>query len=175
MRQVIFTLSAEEKIKLATAAQGFFDDMQCAYTTNPVNYNSPVENLVPMWREVAKSKAIFQQLVNDGIASIRKQPDRSLTFDAHARDAFQQNSDDNIHPEDLDTKRRREMARFNREGAWYHTLTVLDNELDSMGGFVGNDFNSSGLNIEFYALALTEVEKQLPDYHFQLINAVNDI
>ncbi len=175
MKQVIFTLSAEEKIILATAAQSYFDDMQCAYTNKPANYNQPVENLVPMWREVAKAKAIFQQLVSDGVASISKQPDVTLTFADHAGDMFDPDINDNIDPEDLETERRRAMARFNRAGAWYHTLTVLDKELDSIGGFVGDDFKDSGYDTEFHAAALAEVEQQLPDYYFQLIDALSDL
>ncbi len=176
MKIITYTLTLAEKTELVKAAQINLELCQASYSKNPERYgNQPVNGLQNAWLETSKLKAIFAQLKNDGIATIRKERDEFYTFADHAGDMYDPEVNDDIHPEELKTQRRRELARFNRAGVWFYTLNVLGNELDSMGGFVGNDFCSSGYVIDFYASALQEVQSALPEYYDELVAALSNI
>ncbi len=176
MKNVSYTLTLAEKTELINAAQANLEMCQASFAKHPERYgNQPVNGLQSVWLEISKLKAIFAQLENDGIATIRKERDEFYTFADHAGDLFNPEVNNNIDPEELKTQRRRELARFNRAGTWFYSLNVLGNELDSMGGFVGNDFNGSGYDIDFYASALQEVQNVLPEYHDELAAALSNI
>ena len=176
MKKITYTLTLAEQTALVKAAQINLELCQASYSRNPERYgNQPVNGLQSVWLETSKLKAIFAQLESDGIATVRKERDEFYTFADHAGDVFDPEVNDDIDPEELQTQCRRERARFNRAGTWFHSLNVLGNELDSMGGFVGNDFNGSGYDIDFYASALQQVQNALPEYHDELVAALSSI
>ena len=174
MKNITYTLPANEQVNLVEAVKSIYEKFAACYHKNPERYgNMSINALQAMWLETAKAQGIFQQLEKDGIAHILQTRDAYFTFSDHAGDMFDPEVNNDIDPEELKTQRRRELARFNRNGVWYHTLMVFGKELDSIGGFVGKDFYGSGYDTDFYATALENIRKQLPDYHSELIDAVS--
>lgn len=109
-----------------------------------------LNELKALWLETAVSVACFEVLKRDGLALIQKKEDNFYTFADHEGDCFDPSVNSDISPEELKRQRKRERARFNRQGVWYHTLVVLHEERDSIGGFVGDDFYCSGYDTDFY-------------------------
>ena len=176
MKKITYLLTAQEIEELAKLAKKNLESLKRGYAKAPSNYgNQSIDALLPAWKEIAKVKAIFQQMEKDGVATVTREPDSYFTFADHCGDCFDPEINNDIDPDELATQRKRELARFNRNGAWYHTLYVLGEEMDSIAGFVGKDFYGSGYDIDFYAKALKGIEQKLPDYHAALIDAVNAI
>ena len=173
MKQVNYTVTPEEQEQLKTYISKIIAGFRLSYDKNPERYGSTVETLLPAWQEVARAKAIFEQLEKDGVATITREKDDFFTFADWAGDCFDPDINNNVPAEELKTQRKRALARFNRNGVWYHTLYVLGEELDAIGGFVGKDFNGSGYDTDFFASALKKVGEELPDYYSQLIAATS--
>ena len=117
---------------------------------------------------IATHFAIFQQLERDGLASINKIPDPYYSFADHAGDIFNPELNTDFDKAELKRQERRERARFNRQGAYIMELVVEGDELDSIGGFVGDDFYGSGYDDEYYATAIEQLESDYPDYFADL-------
>ncbi|UTQ72830.1 hypothetical protein [Vibrio phage vB_VpS_CC6] len=128
------------------------------YAANPDLYGKQTEeSLLPRWIDNAYSKAVFKQLEVDGLAHINKESDSFYSFADHAGDCFDPEVNKDIDPAELKRQRKNELARFNRQGVYYHELIVLGETLGSIGGFVGNDFYGSGYDIDFYNTAITHI------------------
>ncbi len=174
MKNITYTLTKNEKVDLTATVKKIFDQHTAMYHKNPQRFgNISVQSLESMWLEAAKAKGIFQQLEKDGVSIITRDSDQYYTFADHEGDMFDPDINNNIDPEELKTQRRRELGRFNRNGVWCHTLFVLGEEIECMGGFVGKDFYGSGYDSDFYASALKTIEKALPQYYTELIEAVS--
>ncbi|UCW44093.1 hypothetical protein [Vibrio phage F23s1] len=128
------------------------------YAANPDLYGKQTEeSLIQRWIDNAYSKAVFQQLERDGLARINKETDSFYSFADHAGDCFDPEVNKDIDPAELKRQRKNELARFNRQGVYYHELIVLGETLGSIGGFVGNDFYGSGYDIDFYNTAINHI------------------
>jgi len=77
---------------------------------------------------------------------------------------FCPNTNPEINGDELKRQERNERARMNKQGAWFFTLVVKNEDLDSIGGFVGNDFYGSGYDTDFYRGALMQVKDTHPEY-----------
>lgn len=134
-----------------------------------------LNSLQTLWLDNAVAIAAFAVLKHDGLATIKKNPDAYYTFAEHEGDCFNPQVNTDIAPEELKRQRRREMARFNRQGVWYHTLEVLNEEHDSISGFIGNDFYGSGYDIEFYDIAFSLLaESEMAEYVRELLKRVRE-
>ncbi len=174
MKNITYTLTESEKVDLVDTIKQIFEKQVTLYHANAERFgNISVQSLESMWLETSKAKGIFQQLEKDGIATITREADQYYTFADHAGDMFNPDINDDIDPEELKTQRLRELGRFNRSGVWYHTLFVLGEEIDTIGGFVGKDFYGSGYDSDFYASALKTIEETLPQYFAELVEAVS--
>jgi hypothetical protein len=120
----------------------------------------------------AKNKAMFGVLVSDGLVSIRKDIDSTLTFADHAGDMFSQKENPDCSVLDLKTDERRERARFNKHGTFFHTLVVMGEDVDSIGGFVGDSFYGSGYDNNFYSNAIEKIASAHPQF-YQLLNEID--
>ncbi|AFV81336.1 hypothetical protein F862_gp104 [Vibrio phage vB_VpaS_MAR10] len=128
------------------------------FQAKPEQYGSRTEeDLLPLWIDNAYCKALFKQLEFDGLATITKETDSFYTFADHAGDCYNAEANPDIDPAELRRQRKNELARFNRQGVYYHELLIDGESFGSIGGFVGNDFYGSGYDIDFYKTAITEI------------------
>jgi len=121
-----------------------------------VNYslsNSDKQTLKSDIKKHGIPKALFNLFVNDGLANITKEVCGFYTFEDHAGECFCPIVNDNLSPAELKRQEKKERARFNRQGCFAMTLYILGNKVDSIGGFVGNDFYGSGYDNDFYTQA----------------------
>lgn len=160
-----FVVSESDKIKLQAYFSKAIGKLQNAYDNDRERFGSQSLLLLKKaWCQTAVDEAIFKLLEQDGLACISKERDDYYTFSDHEGDCFNPEVNSNIDPEQLKKERKREMARFNRQGVWYHSLVVMGEHQDSIGGFVGNDFYGSGYDNDFYHTAIEKVAEQYPEY-----------
>jgi len=177
MKTVTYTISQSDVTKVAiplavSALKQNFKD----YTNHPEWFGGrELNELKALWMENAVAVGAFEVLKKDGVAIVHKNADAYYTFADHEGDCFDPVVNDNIDPAELKRERKREMSRFNRQGAWYHTLEVLNVELDSIAGFVGNDFYGSVYEIEFYNSAFECLkESGMAEYVSELLTRVRE-
>lgn len=137
------------------------------YNEHPTHFiRRPFDELAKVWHYNGGLEGVFSVIKNDGLATISKERDAYYSFADHAGDCFDPTVNTDIAPEELKRQEKRELARFNRQGVWYHTLSVEGKEIDdcSIGGFVGNDLYGSGYDLDFYRAAIDELRSKHSDY-----------
>lgn len=157
-----YKLTNEEKTLILKSIDGQMKKSVDYYNKNKAQYGEKhIDGLKNNWLRNAQLTAFFEQLERDGLAELEKNPDEYYSFDDHCGDCYCPITNPDIDP----------VILANRSGAFYYTLKVLGEELESIGGFVGNDFHGSGYDIDFYNLAILTIHKKMPVY-FRIINKV---
>lgn len=171
MKTVKYSVSANDEATIKQLQSKYVAENEADYAANPTHYGSrQIDELRELWKHNGSVHGIFTVLEQDGLAHIEKHRDEFYTFADHAGDCFDPEVNSDIAPAELKRREKRERARFNRHGVWYHVLTVLGGEVEHgcIGGFVHRDFWGSGYDTEFYEMALEEVEAKMPEYAAEL-------
>lgn len=154
MKTVTYTLSNKDVESFKKSVFKQIEKSLSEFNKNPDQfYTKDLSKLKKQWFKSAIAKASFDLFVVDGLATIEKHEDNFYTFTDHAGDCYCPITNGDIDPKELRRQEKNERARFNRQGCFYIVLNVLGNELDSIGGFVGNDFYGSGYDDDFYSIA----------------------
>ena len=115
--------------------------------------------------------AVFQQFVRDELAVIHCLDDDHYSFTDHCGDCFCPITNHDLDPKELARQKKNEYNRFKRHGAKFMQMEVMGEELDSIGGFIGNDFYGSGYDGYFYRSAYERIRQGMPDY-FKMVYAM---
>lgn len=154
MKTITYSLSQDDKTTLGERVKFLIKSELEKYNKNPKHYNTRSLDLLKMsWQKIAIVQACFELFERDGLAHIEKWDDETYELDHLLGDCFCPIANPDIDPAELKRQKRNYLARINRQGVHGHTLHVLGNELDSIGGFVGNDFYGSGYDVDFYNAA----------------------
>lgn len=159
MKTTLYSLSQND---IANACKVFSIEISKESSCKP---NANIGELKP----AAKIKAIFSILESDGLVEIIKERDETFSFADHAGESFSHEANPDLNPINLKKDEKRERARFNRLGAFFYTLVVMGEDIDSIGGFVGNDFYGSGYDKDFYSKAIQKISTAYPDYYESLM------
>lgn len=173
MKTITYSINKNEKKIISAIYLEELNRLLKEYDKNPERFAFKDRNEAEIqYKSLASEFAVFYQLKEDGLASISKEEDNYYTFSDHAGDCYDPIVNDGIPAADLKRQERNERARFNRQGVWFHSLTVLGKDLDSIGGFVGNDFYGSGYDHDFYQTAIAAVAKTHPEYFTAILGAI---
>ena len=172
MRTTTFSVNKNDVKFLQTDVARRYTSAVKKYENNPERYaDDDKDRLLANFLSFAKDAAIFALFERDELASITKEKDEFYQFSDHAGDCYCPIANPDIDAGELKKQERRERARFNRQGVYFHTLVVAGQDIDSIGGFVGDDFYGSGYDQDFYFSAIEILSLALPDY----IKAINEV
>lgn len=100
-----------------------------------------------------------------GTVRIVEYPDESCSFDDLAGDTFNPIANPDIKPHILEREERAEIERIKRDGIWGYVAQFWDGaawqDTDSIWGFVGDDFDDSGCDIDLMGSAMDAYEATL--------------
>lgn len=173
MKSVSYSVSQDDIKRLNKNQARYIGKCSQDYNSNPKNYGGrSLADLAVLWHYNGGLKSVFDILEADGLVSISKEEDKYYTFADHSGDCFNPVINSEIAPDELKRQERKERARFNRLGVWTHVLVVEGVEVDdsAIGGFVGNDFQHSGYDTEFYFTAIEMLKSTYPDYVSSLLS-----
>lgn len=98
----------------------------------------------------------------EGVMRIIMEPDDCSTIDDLAGDTYDPHCNPEIDRQTLADEYGEFIRRVNREGVWGAVLQVNTGTgfegLDSIWGFIGNDFHGSGYDTDFYRTAVEYYE-----------------
>ena len=175
MKHVTYTAGTEDFDLIKLVMRKHFKQCEANYKKKPEHYgNTPLDSLKGQWADNSELKALFDVFQKDGLASISKESDSFCSMGDLKGDSFEPDLHD-IDPKELKRQERNFEQRVYRNGVHFHQLTVMDNELDSIGGFVANDFYGSGYDSEFYNQALALIEVSHPAYTKDLMQEASVI
>jgi len=164
-----YSISDNEKALIQSDFNKDFRSSLNAYKKHPERYcANDFFSLAGNWIKSANLYAQFQQLNREGIAKIKKEVDEYMSFDDIKGDCYDPDINSGIKKSELQRQERNERARFNRNGVHLMTLKCLGDDIESIGGFIGNDFYGSGYDDDFYSAAMQLVKENHSDYYQQL-------
>ena len=176
MKTVTYSVSEFDRAQLEDIFNTELEKAISDFNSNPGRYGSKtVGDLLPTWIGNAASLAMFNILRNDGLAAVEVHKDQYATFSDVVGYMFDPEVNDNLDPKDLKREERNYRALVNRRGIWWVQLVADGNELDSIGGFVGDDFWGSGYDVDFANEALDFLVADHSEYIEHLRSAMDRI
>jgi len=122
------------------------------------------------WEE-AKNRALFEMAERDGLVRITMEADKFFSVEDLEGDCFDPAVNSDVKPELLAEERQYFFDRIEHDGVWgavlscRHTDGTWDDHVDSIWGFVGDDFIGSGHDADFHSTAVEWVRKNYPGYY----------
>lgn len=175
MKTITYTITEAESNTIRKDFETKLAGHIADYRKHPEYYVAkPESDLLTTWKNLAKSYALFQQLVRDNLAYIEKSPDEDFLFSDYEGDVYSHEANPDIPKEELQRQRKNEYARFKRQGVFTRELFVLGDSLELSCGFIGDDFYGSGYDTDFYNTALKIISDKMPDY-FKTLNGVIEL
>ncbi|ELP6118895.1 TPA: hypothetical protein I7730_15675 [Vibrio vulnificus] len=164
MKITSYELHAQDVDLMTQTATGIFEDLLNNHQKNPKAYgNKRVEDLLPHWVMIANTRAISAVLTRDGLISIEKTDDLYTKFSDIEGDTFNPQVNPDVCKCVLKQERRKEQARASRQGINVFTVYAEDQEVASMGGFIGDDFFTSYEDIQPLDEAITALANSPTD------------
>lgn len=107
----------------------------------------------------AKVRTAWEYAESAGIVSLEVVPDDSwLTFDDLMGDTFNRAANPDIPESRMAREEKAERERFERDGVVGIVAKAHGEHVDSVWGFIGDDWKDSGYDVDLMAAALAVVE-----------------
>jgi len=172
MRTITFSLPAHEQKQIQVNMLISIKKSIAAANNRPHKMHThTIESYPESFDDRAAQFAMFEQLKTDGLVDILKERDECMSpKDLHG-DMFCPTTNPDTPEKQLMLERKRHDARCYKQGIHVMTLVVIGDEIDSVGGFIGNDFYNSGYDTDFYRDAIERVKNSYPEYISQILSA----
>lgn len=112
--------------------------------------------------EHAKIQATFERARSEGRVRLNFIPDEDARWGDLFGDIFEPKANPDIKPHIMDRERREAEERLEREGAWGIVGEYFDGRIwqsaDACFGFVGDDYEGSGVDLDVMTAALEAAE-----------------
>lgn len=115
----------------------------------------------------AKTIIRFKELESKGLVRIVRHPDDDMQLDDLLGDCYDPTVNTDIQPSRLDRERQAEIDRIEQEGVWWYEAQAWDYEngwehVDSICGFVGDDFIGSDHDLDMMQACIAAAEHNKP-------------
>lgn len=115
------------------------------------------------YRRIAEKEILYEALEHMGLARINMEPDDDWSIEDLEGEMFDPRVNTDINPNTLKKEQASYRRRVNEEGVHAAVLEVRNDigepfqEIECVGGFVGDDFYGSGCDDDFRAAAIDAV------------------
>ncbi len=108
----------------------------------------------------AKSNIRFDELESDGLVEFKLEPDECADWDNLVGDCYNPQVNTDIQESKLKEQERAEMDRANQDGVWGIVSLVNNEQIDSVWGFIGDDWKDSGYDSDVKQSAIDFLAEQ---------------
>ena len=171
MRTVTYNASQSDLMSVQNRAKVYMQKSIKCYNQNSEHYSESKNSVLAKMAHSCALLATFSIFEEDQLANINKNEDSLCSLSDLKGDCFDAELNSDIDPKELKRQERNFEQRVRRNGVHYHELFVMDESIDLIGGFVGDDFYGSGIDDEFYHTAFELINAKHNEYSTKLLSA----